>query len=61
MSKRERIILIVLLLVTLLVIGLSYSFYVVTPQQQVIDLMRTERAAAGQTAVREFELTRQAG
>jgi len=65
MSQRERRVLIVvaLILCAVLLIGGGVWLYHTTiamPQQHVIEVMRTQRAEAGQTAVREFELTRQA-
>jgi TRAP-type C4-dicarboxylate transport system permease small subunit len=63
-AKRNRTILAVVLVVfaLLLVIGgvMMYQATVGPVQQQIRDIMVSEQAAAGQTAVRESQLTREA-
>ena len=61
-KKHTGLAIVLLLLALLLIIGgiLSFRAAVIEPQQQLINVMRTRQAEAGQTAVRAFDLTQQA-
>jgi len=58
MHRKQWFLLLVLALVLLLGIGLAYSVFILQPRQQLFDLLDTQRAGAGQTAVFESDLTR---
>lgn len=62
MHKRTRLAIVLFVLAGLLIVGGAWYFVDTTRRasQHVTDVMTTERAAAGQTAVYIGQLTRQA-